>query len=88
MVISPEVQDDAVPQVMERVTRTIGDLGGAVENQDVWGRRRLAYPIKRFLEGNYVLTHFQMEPGAAANLDASLRINEDIIRHLLVRRDE
>lgn len=87
LVVSPEVQDEGMTPVLERVNKFITDRGGTVEAQDLWGRRRLAYPIKRFLEGTYVLTQFQMEPAAAADLDSSLRINEEVIRHLLIRRD-
>lgn len=87
VIVSPKVQDDAVPQVAERVTKFITDLGGQVESQNIWGRRRLAYPIARFIEGNYLLTHLQIEPSASASLESNLKLNEEVIRHLLVRRD-
>ena len=87
LIVSPEVQEEAVTAVVERVDRFITDRGGTVENHDLWGRRRLAYPIKRFAEGNYILTNLQLEPAAAADLETQIRINEDILRHLLVRRD-
>ena len=88
LVISPEVQDEAVTPLVERVNKFITDRGGSVENQDHWGKRRLAYPISKFLEGNYVLTHFQMEPPAVIDLESTLELNEGILRHLVVRRDE
>lgn len=88
MVVSPEVQDDAISSVIERVTRFITDNGGSVETQDLWGKRRLAYPIGRFREGQYVLTHFQLEPSGTAGLESQLKINEEILRHIIVRRDQ
>ncbi len=74
--------------VMERVGKFITDRGGEVEQQGIWGRRRLAYPIRRYVEGSYFQTNFQMETDDAAELEAQLRINEDVLRHLLIRRDE
>ncbi len=88
MVVSPEVKDDAVPAVIERFTKYVSDHAGTVESQDLWGKRRLAYLIDKFREGQYVVAHFQLEPSATAELESQLRISEDIIRHLLVRRDE
>jgi len=53
-----------------------------------WGRKRLAYPIKRCREGNYVLTPFKMDPTSALELDKNLESSERILRHLLVRLGE
>lgn len=87
LVISPGVQDEAVTPLLDRVNKFITDRGGTVETQDHWGRRKMAYPINRHLEGNYVLTHFQLEQPAVSELEATLRLNEEILRHLVVRRD-
>ncbi|HZQ37927.1 MAG TPA: 30S ribosomal protein S6, partial [Dehalococcoidia bacterium] len=61
---------------------------GEVTNVDRWGRRRLAYPIQRFTEGTYVVTELTLPAPSVAELDANLRISEDVIRHLIVRKDE
>jgi small subunit ribosomal protein S6 len=50
-----------------------------------WGRKKLAYPIKNYTEGNYVLTLFKMDPKLTAELESSLELSEEILRHLLVR---
>ena len=50
-ILTPEVAEDAVPEAMERVNRVIAGRGADVMQSERWGRRRLAYPIKRFLEG-------------------------------------
>jgi len=88
VIVNPNIREDGMPQMLERVGKYITDRGGTLEKQDVWGRRRLAYPIKKFIEGSYVQTDFQMETNAAAELESQLRINEDILRHLLIRKDE
>ena len=85
MVLSPEFNEDELTASVERVSQFITDHGGAVEEQDVWGLRRLAYPIKRFLEGNYVLTHFSLDAAGIGDLDRSLKTTEDVLRHLLTR---
>ena len=81
-IVSPRVAADDVPNVIERVTALIQDSGGEVLSADSWGRRRLAYPIKHYFEGSYVLLTLRLPPTAAAALEASLIISEEVIRHL------
>ena len=86
-IVSPEVSDDALDSVIEGVTQFITAKKGSIEETAKWGRRRLAYPIERFLEGNYVLTRFKMSPEWSKELEANLHISEQVVRHLLVRLD-
>ncbi len=53
-----------------------------------WGRRKLAYGINRHLEGNYVVTQIRLDPARAHELESGFAISDDIIRHLLIRKDE
>ena len=85
VIISPEVAAEEIPATLEKINRFIVERGGSISEVSEWGRRKLAYPIKNFMEGNYVLTHFQMEPRLTADLEANLGISEEILRHLLVR---
>jgi len=85
VIISPEVADEAVNSVMDGVSRFITDSGGTVSAVEPWGKRKLAYPIKHFMEGSYVLTRFKMQPKLSKQLEASLQISEDVLRHLLVK---
>ena len=85
VIISPEVAAEEIPVTLEKINRFIVERGGSISEVSEWGRRKLAYPIKNFMEGNYVLTHFQMEPRLTADLEANLGISEEILRHLLVR---
>lgn len=87
VIISPEVADDAVDGVLDNINKLITRDGGTVEETDRWGKRKLAYPIKHFLEGNYVLFRCKLEPASGKGLEASLRISEEVLRHLLVRLD-
>jgi len=88
LVLNPEVTEERMPDVLERVGKYVSDRGGEVTKTDPWGRRRLAYPIRRFLEGQYVLTNLRIDPRRAAEVESSLRLSEDVLRHMLIRIDE
>lgn len=76
---------DAGPQ---RITSMVESRGGKMLKVDHWGRRRMAYPINRALDGDYVVTRVELEPSVIAPLEAALRIDEKVYRHLVVRADE
>ena len=88
LVISPEIPEEDVPSTIDKVSQFITGRGGEVAGVNRWGRRKLAYPIRRHLEGNYVLTQFRLDPDQVAGLEASLGLAEEVIRHLVVRTDE
>jgi small subunit ribosomal protein S6 len=88
VIISPEVSEEEVPAAIERLSEAIVRRGGEVKEVNRWGRRKLAYPIKRHLEGTYVVTQLRLEPTRTGELEAGLQISEEVIRHLLVRVDE
>ncbi len=87
-IIHPEVEEPDFSQLIEKVKGYITSNGGQVTNVDIWGRRRLAYPIRRVREGQYVYMEMEMDGQAIANLERSLRLTEPIMRHLIVRTDE
>lgn len=88
MVVVPQIDEEGLSATLERVNHYVSERGGSVVRQERWGRlRRLAYPIKHYNEGNYVLTHLEMEPQDAKDLEASLMLSEDVLRHLLVKVD-
>lgn len=87
-VMVPEREEEGFSVALDRVNHYISERGGSVLRQERWGRlRRLAYPIKNFNEGHYVLTHMEMEPQNAKDLEARLMLSEDVLRHLLVKVD-
>jgi small subunit ribosomal protein S6 len=88
VVLNPEIGDDVISESLERLSQGVTSRGGEVVEVNHWGRRRLAYPISRHLEGNYVVSQIKMDPGEVPGLEGSLRISEDVIRHLVVRTDE
>lgn len=88
VIISPEIAEEEIPATVEKISQFIIERGGSIAEVNQWGKRKLAYPIKHFVEGNYVLTQFTMEPRLTEELEASLGISEEILRHLLVRLDD
>ncbi len=88
-IISTAVADDDVSDTVDRlIRRPVESEGGTCEEVNLWGRRKLAYPIQRQTEGNYVLTNLQMEPQRTKDLERGLHISEEVLRHLLIRLDE
>ena len=85
MIISPEIAEEDVPGRIEKVSEFITSRGGEITEVERWGKRKLAYPINNFKEGNYVLSRFKFQPDNTVELEASLKISEDILRHMLVR---
>ncbi len=71
LIISPEVEDERLGNTIENISQFITDKGGAVSEVEQWGKRKLAYPVKHFLEGNYVLTRFKVKPRFTSNLSAN-----------------
>lgn len=88
VILSPEIGDEAVTESIERVHRGVKARGGEVVDVNHWGRRRLAYPIKRHLEGNYVVSQIRLDPALVPELENGLRISEEVIRHMIVKAEE
>ena len=87
VVLSPSLGDEGFPATIERISGVIQGNGGEIKNVDQWGRRRLAYPIKRNLEGYYAVTKFAAEPTAIRLLENNLDLAEDVLRHLVIKLD-
>jgi len=85
LIISPEVGEEKLGAVIDNISQFITGKNGIVDNVEQWGKRRLAYPIAHFTEGNYVLTRCKLPPALGRELEASLRISEEVLRHLLLR---
>ena len=83
-IVAPDGGEDACETIITRASDYITGQGGEILNVDRWGKKRLAYQIKQYLEGSYVLVTFNMSPGATSGLEKDLEISEDVIRHLLV----
>jgi len=83
-IVQPELDETAFKGVIERVSNWVTEAGGSVEKVDVWGRRRLAYQIRKQREGQYVLLNVSLDPKSASELERNIRYLETVLRHMLV----
>jgi small subunit ribosomal protein S6 len=87
LVIRPDVADDKSQALVDRTTRAVVSAGGQIVKVAPWGRRRLAYPIDRHREGSYHIILFEAPSDAIVELEHTLLITEEVLRHLITRVD-
>jgi small subunit ribosomal protein S6 len=87
VVLDPNLDESAIEAMNTRIQSQITQRGGTSEIVEGWGRRRLAYPIGRYRDGFYVLSRLQLPSNAAVEIERALKLNESVIRHLLVRAE-
>jgi small subunit ribosomal protein S6 len=87
VILVPQLDDQGIATAIERYSNWIATAGGTVSGTNVWGRRALAYAIKKQTDGVYVQLNFQMDPSKSRELERTLRIDEQVVRHMLVRPD-
>ncbi len=87
-IVRPDLEDEAVQALIGRVAGLIREYGGDLTKVEPWGRRKFAYFINRYREGYYVLMQFALDPRRVADLERWLLLNEDVVRHLVVRLEE
>ena len=87
-IVRADLEDDKVQDIVKRVNMLIEKAGGTLERTNVWGKRKLAYEVKHQKEGSYILQDFQIGPDGLPQLEAALKITEEVLRHLIVRKPE
>ena len=85
VILDPELDERTVAPSLDKFLNVIRSEGGSVANVDIWGRRRLAYEIKKHAEGVYAVVNFTCEPATAKELDRQLGLNESVLRTKLFR---
>ena len=83
-IIRTDVEQEVVQSTVEKFQGIITNGVGDISKHDLMGKRRLAYEIKKFRDGHYVLVHFNAEPAVVTELDRVLKISDEVIRHLIV----
>jgi small subunit ribosomal protein S6 len=87
-IVRADLDDEKVQDAVKRVNTLIQRSGGTPERTNLWGKRKLAYEVKHQKEGAYVLQDFQLDPNRVPELEAGLKISEQVLRHLIVRKPE
>lgn len=86
--VAPTISDEDRVAVMKRIETSIAEGAGKVDNVDEWGKRKLAYEINGLTDGDYTLVNFHADPQNVAELDRVLRINDAVVRHMIVKRED
>jgi small subunit ribosomal protein S6 len=84
-VLTGDLDEAALEVATGRVATTITSRGGEITGTDPWGRRRLAYPIQHHLDGYYSVLRLKLKPESIVPIERDLRLNESVVRHLLIR---
>ena len=85
-ILSPQVPEEEATTLIGDFKKVGEGTGAKLTNEEAWGRRRLAYPIHKFNEGNYHLFVFESD-GSLAELDRRMKNSDRILRHMIVRTD-
>ncbi len=87
-IVSPDAGDEAVASKIDGVSQVITGRQGVIGDAQRWGKKRLAYPIKKYVEGNYSLLRFQIEPAYVREVREVLENDVDVLRYLVVKRSK
>ena len=87
-IITPEVNEEEVKKIIESITGTITKAKGVIENLDEWGRKKLAFPIQKNLEGYYVFILTEVDGAVIATLERRLKQMEKVLRFITLRLDD
>lgn len=88
MFIAKPVEETEVDPIVEKVTNLITKNAGTVEKVDRWGKRHLAYPVKKQNDGYYVLINFEANPTVIYEIDRVMKIQDEILKHMIVKNDK
>jgi len=88
MYIVKPVEEEAFDVVVKKFDDLLVANGATIEKTDKWGKKHLAYPIQDFNDGLYVLTTFAAAPAAVKELDRVMKITDEILRHMIIRKGE
>jgi small subunit ribosomal protein S6 len=86
-ILEPDLDDNAITEMVEKVQGWITDAGGVVEKVDQWGKRRLAYKIRKQREGYYVMINAQMPAEFNTQLERNLQIQESVMRYMTIQAE-
>ncbi len=88
IIVTPEIDETATAEVVDKVKTWITESGGSIESSEEWGRQKLAYLIRNQKEGQYFLFNLKLEPTSIVNLERNFRLQESILRFLIINRDD
>ncbi len=86
LIIKPDIKEEDVKNVFKSINDSVVKNGGAIKKEEVWGKRQLVYPVKKFKEGYYYKLDFSAPTNVIIKLEETFRLNDDILRAMITRR--
>jgi len=86
VIIKPDLNEESVKGVHKTLGELVAKSGGTIKKEEVWGKRALAYPVKKFKDGYYYKLDFEAPSDAVSKVEAACKLNADIIRAMISRR--
>src|SRR5579871_1897395 len=86
-ILNPEVSEEQTGAILSRISQIVTNYDGQIVRVNQWGRRRMAYPIEHHRDGFYVFMDMILTPETVFELDRSLKVSEEVLRHMMIRRD-
>lgn len=87
-IVQPDLDKEGVVSVLERFTTRVESFGGEIASFNTWGKRRLAFPIRKFHEGYYYILDLAMDPERLLELERFIKLTEPILRYMIMRQQE
>lgn len=88
LIVTPEFDEAATAEIVDKAKSWITDSGGSIESFEEWGRQKLAYLIRNYKEGQYFFFSIKLEPSDVAALERNFRLQEAILRFLIINRED
>ena len=85
-IIKPDIKEEDTKNIYKAISDSVTKNGGNINKEDVWGKKQLAYPVKKFKEGYYYKLDFAAPTSAISKLEEAYRLNPDILRTMITRR--
>jgi small subunit ribosomal protein S6 len=85
-IIKPDLKEDDVKNVFKAIGESVTKNGGVIKKEEIWGKRQLAYPIKKAKEGYYYKLDFEAQAPTLTKLEETYKLNADILRAMITRR--
>ena len=87
-IISPEVEEEGISKIVDKLSESIDNRGGVVGDIKRWGKRKLAYPISKFMEADYILARFKLTPKSVKEFEGEISALGDVLRYLVVKVED
>ena len=85
-IVKPDIKEEDAKNVYKAISDSVTKTGGTIKKEEVWGKKQLAYPVKKVKEGYYYKLDFLAPPEAISKLEASYKLNQDILRTMVTKR--